>query len=157
MARPGDTTGNDGAGNETNNQSSGANDNSQNNANHTDSNQNANNNNNNRNRHKGKKKGRNNNNGSSNAKFGDSAFKGETLALNGNVFQVQDMQTKKHVVMISSKTFKTIEKAEMACTALLELWDFGVDPLDLQRCKLEGALYGVRCGRKTPPPRPTKG
>ena len=63
------------------------------------------------------------------------------------IFQVKCLDTKRMVVMLSSKQFASKAKAEEGINVLCELFKMGASKKDLQRCKVHGCLFGVKHGK----------
>ena len=62
-------------------------------------------------------------------------------------YHVQVVAGGKVRVQATDKQLQSTELADAAGDVLLGLWNSGVTSADLQRCKLAGALFGMKCGK----------
>ena len=65
-----------------------------------------------------------------------------------HLFQIQDLGSRKTVCQTSDRSFGSVDLARRAADILAELYTLGCTAADLQRCKLKGSLFGIKCGRK---------
>ena len=60
---------------------------------------------------------------------------------------VQVVDRKQVICQVTDIQFGSAARADAAAAVLCELYSMGASRADLQRCKLAGCLFGVRCGQ----------